>query len=689
MGTLSDSASYVGSFLGDPVFWLLLVGAVLLGGPIGMIPGVGTLTLVAIALPFVITNLDPALGIMFIAGILSLNNTTDAIPAILIGYPTPATQVTFLEGHQLALKGQGAYTLGAVYSVSAVGGITGAIFLALVMPVIRPFIVNFSYAEIAVMALFGIGMVSALSRGAVLKGLVAAVFGLIVTTIGITAFSTVPRFTFGELYLTDGLPLIPVLLGVFALPEVVDLTMTRKPVSAAGKVSTAEVLRGVGYGLRHWVVAMRQGLIGVTLGIIPGVGSGVIDWMSYALGISLTKDKSQFGSGSLDGVLFAESAQNAQNAGQAVPTLAFGIPGSVSWALVLTGLLSFGLAPGIGMLTTNLNVTIGIVLAIAIGNVLVSILAVGLTGAIARLTLIPYPFIGGLLIPLMFLSAYQTSYSMLDLAVTLAFGALGLAMKWWGWPRPPFILAFILGPVVERNVWPALQIGEGPLVFLTRPFAVSILVLGASFIIFITWALRDRSGNADAAAEAQRTAADAVPLLASFGPIKIARRTPFLVWKWEYLLWAVMIGWVAIIVFPATLGYKGPTRFLPFWASIAFFIVMGLHMFTTLMPKAGQQAGRIMDIGMRSGTTNVAMQRLAPMVAWLLGFIVLAGIAGFPLATVMFPMIFIPFNTDISGKRLLLVLIPGAIAAVVSYGIMDTLLHVLWPDPFIRNWFIG
>ena len=335
MDTLAQSGSYIAEFLTDPTFWLLLFAAVLLAGPVGMIPGVGTLTVVAIALPFVVLNLEPALGIVFIAGILSLNNTMDAIPAVLLGYPTAATQVTFLEGHQLALRGEGARTLGAVYAVSAIGGLVSAFILALVMPAIRPFIVNFSYAEITVMALFGIGMVSALSRGAVLKGLVAAVFGLLVTTIGITAFSMVPRFTFGEIYLNEGLPLIPVLLGIFALPEVVDLSMTRRAVAEHGDVSVREVLSGVRYGLKHWVVAIRQGLIGVTLGIIPGVGSGVIDWMSYALGVSLTKDKSQFGKGSLDGVLFAESAQNAQNAGQAVPTLAFGIPGSVAWALIL------------------------------------------------------------------------------------------------------------------------------------------------------------------------------------------------------------------------------------------------------------------------------------------------------------------------------------------------------------------
>ncbi|MDE2838189.1 MAG: tripartite tricarboxylate transporter permease [Chloroflexota bacterium] len=686
METLAQSGTYIGEFLTDPTFWLLLFAAVLLAGPVGMIPGVGTLTVVAIALPFVVLNLEPALGIVFIAGILSLNNTMDAIPAVLLGYPTAATQVTFLEGHQLALRGEGARTLGAVYAVSAIGGLVSAFMLALVMPAIRPFIVNFSYAEITVMALFGIGMVSALSRGAVLKGLIAAVFGLLVTTIGITAFSTVPRFTFGELYLNEGLPLIPVLLGIFALPEVVDLSMTRRAVAERGEVSVKEVVSGVRYGLRHWLVAVRQGLIGVTLGIIPGVGSGVIDWMSYALGVSLSKDKSQFGKGSLDGVLFAESAQNAQNAGQAVPTLAFGIPGSVAWALILAGLLSFGLAPGISMLTANLNITIGIVLAIGIGNVLISLLAVLLTGPIAKLTRIPYAYIAGLLLPLIFLSAYQANFSMLDIVVMLCFGGLGMAMKWWGWPRPPFILAYILGPVVERNAWPALQIGDGPLVFLTRPFALGILVLGALFIVFLTWALRDRESQvaqvtsvvmgSDGANE-QENSSDRPPR---------TRRQLQLRWQWENLLWLVMLGWVAIIVFPDTLGFEGPTRFLPFWASLAFFGLIAAIAVQTLFPKVSTDA-KIMDIGMRSGTGVSAVRQLLPQIGWLLGFVFAVGIIGFPWAAVLFPMAFIPFNTSLKLRQLGLALIPCLLAATVIFGIMDAVLHVLWPDPFLRNLF--
>ena len=261
-------------------------------------------------------------------------------------------------------------------------------------------------------------------------------------------------------------------------------------------------------------------------------------------------------------------------------------------------------------------------------------------------------------------------------------------MKWWGWPRPPFILAFILGPVVERNVWPALQIGEGPLIFLTRPFALSILLLGTAFIVFITWALRDRSISVLPIAQNEPAPLD-VPSAMSLGPLHFSRRTLDRRWRWEYLLWLVMIGWVGGVVFPATLGYSGPTRFLPFWGSIAFFFVMGMFVVTTILPKAVHGTGKIMDIGMRSGSDNVAMRKLFPLIAWVVGFVILAGITGFPLATVIFPVVFIPFNTDLRGRRLSYVLIPGLLAAFVSYGIMDSLLHVLWPHPFIRDWFLG
>ena len=685
MEALAKSIPLIADFLTSPQFWLILGIALVLAGPLGMIPGVGSLTIAAILVPFAILNLDPVHGVMLVAAIISLANTMDSVPAILLGYVTAPTQVTFLEGHQLAQRGEAARALGAVYAVSTIGGVAGAIALALLLPVIRPFIIRFSFPEITAMALFGILMISVLSRGALLRGLAGAMLGLVLATIGLSSFSAQPRFTFDILYLNSGLPIIPVVLGLFALPEVLDLTMTGKPVSDPGtKLSNRQIWDGIKYGLRRWHIAIRQGLFGVGLGIIPGVGSGVIDWLSYMLGIVFTKDRSQFGKGSLDGLLFAESAQNAQNAGQAVPTLGFGIPGSLPWAILLAVLLGYGIAPGLPMLGAHLDITVGVVLSIGIGNVLMVILALAMTPLLLKLTQVPYPFIAATLFPLMLLAAYQSRFNMADIYVVLAMGVLGLAMKWHGWPRPPFIIAFILGPVVEQNAWPALQMGDGVLIFFTRPFTLGILILAAIAIGFLLWALRPQAASAVEQPVISGGSGDEP----GSGRRGVLARLPSLTfsfrWQWEYLLWAILIAWVAGIVLREALGHVPSAAFVPMWASIAFLTLMALLAVMEFTTRRGEL--RIMDIGMRTGTGTAAVRRLLPLIGWLLGFIVAIGFFGFQASAILFPLVFLPFVMGLRGKAWIWVLVSMAMIAAVTLGIMDNLLNVFWPKPFIRNW---
>ena len=203
------------SALGTIDFWIAVVLATTLAGLVGLIPGVGSITVLAISVPFVVFQVeDPVVGLVFLATIGGVSNTLDSIPAVLLGYPSSATQVTFLEGHQLAQRGRGAHTLGAVYAVSMIGGIVGAIALAVTIPVIKPVVLQFGFAEIMAMALFGIAMVSVLSRGAMLKGLIAACFGILLSTVGVHGSTSVTRFTFGQPILWEGLPVIVVSLGL-------------------------------------------------------------------------------------------------------------------------------------------------------------------------------------------------------------------------------------------------------------------------------------------------------------------------------------------------------------------------------------------------------------------------------------------------------------------------------------------
>ena len=297
-------------YLVDPLYWTVLLSVVLLAAIASAIPGMNAFLVMALALPFIIFEVEePAIGLVALATISGVSNTLDSVPAILIGQPSAATQVTFLEGHQLARRGYAAHTLGAVYAVSALGGIVGAALLTIAIPVARPFVLRFGFPEIAATGMVGIAMVIVLSRGAMVRGLISALVGMLLGMIGTMGRLTVDPFV--------SMPLIPFIIGLFALPELVDLMMSRRAVAAEGaQFGRSEVLRGVRYGLSRWKMTVRQSVFGVFLGAIPGVGSAVVDWLAYAFGIVLTKDRSEFGKGSLDGVLFAESAQNAKEAGR-------------------------------------------------------------------------------------------------------------------------------------------------------------------------------------------------------------------------------------------------------------------------------------------------------------------------------------------------------------------------------------
>ena len=467
-------------YLLDPVYWVVLLSVVALAALASAIPGMNAFLVMALAFPFILFEVDePAIGLVALATISGVSNTLDSVPAILIGQPNAATQVTFLEGHQLARRGYAAHTLGAVYAVSALGGIVGAVLLTIAIPVARPFVLKFGFSEIAATGMVGIAMVIVLSRGAMVRGLIAALVGMLLGIIG-----SFGRLTVAPFFVP--MPLVPFIIGLFALPELVDLMMSRRPVAAeGGSFGRSEVLRGVGYGVSRWKMTVRQSTFGVLLGAIPGVGSAVVDWLSYAFGVILTKDRSQFGKGSLDGVLFAESAQNAKEAGAALPTLALGVPGAPTWALVVVAMIPYGVAPGPEMLGTHAHITILLVITLALANLVISGIGVGVTGFLARLTAVPYPIIGAVVIPVALLAAFVDTTSWRGIQIVLGVGVMGLVMKRYSWPRPPMILGFILVDVIERNHFNALSIYEGYWGALTRPLTIVILFIAVAVSVVL------------------------------------------------------------------------------------------------------------------------------------------------------------------------------------------------------------
>ncbi|MCY4581703.1 MAG: tripartite tricarboxylate transporter permease [Chloroflexi bacterium] len=674
------------SALATVEFWIAVFAATALAGIVGLIPGIGSITVLAISVPFVVFQVeDPVIGLVFLATIGGVSNTLDSIPAVLLGYPSSATQVTFLEGHQRAQRGLGASTLGAVYAVSMLGGFVGAVALALTIPVIKPVVLQFGFAEVTAMALFGIAMVSVLSRGAMVKGLIAAAFGILLSTAGVHGSTSVLRFTFGQPILWEGLPIIVVSLGAFALPEILDLTTTGRPVAASAtiqQVSTREVFAGFREGLKRWKVTIRQSLFGVFMGAIPGIGSSVVDWLAYGFGIALSKDKSEFGKGSLDGVLFAESAQNSKEAGQAIPTLALGIPGGLTWVFVLVGMLSYGIAPGPDILTRHGEITITIVVAFAVGNFLVALWGLVLTGQLAKVTLIPYAVLAAAIIPISFLAVLNAMTDWISIPIVLASAVLGLIMKALGWPRPPLILGFILGSVVEINLQSALS-AYGPLGILTRPFTLVLLIILLVTVYLLT--VRFDSGEKLAASTAAPSSGNASsgvqPPAGGEG-----RRSRFsLRFKptWGPDVWAtiVMIAVGAWVLYEVR---DMPARALMFPRAMAVVIV-GLSLLLLSFKWTGRdKRADIMDIGMRSfGVEGAARRGLITAI----GVLALSGgavLIGLQTASVLFAFIY-PAVMMQGRWRWISAGITGVIILLMSIFLFDYLMAVWWPPSIIDD----
>ena len=455
-----------------------LFGGVLLGSVIGFVPGIGGRTTLAILLPFIV-KMDPASALVLIVGIHAIGNTADTIPAILFGIPgsTSAT-ATVMDGYPMAKKGEAQRALGASFLSSGIGGLIGAFTVLATIPMIRPVVLTFGNPEFFMTAILAIVMIALLTGGAPVKGLIAGCAGLMIGMIGVAPQTGVQRWTFDQLYLSDGIPLIPIALGVFAIPELVDMTLggTGTKIAANAQItSTSTKWRGVKDVFAHWWLLVRSSFIGSWIGILPGIGSGSAIWLAYGHAVQSSKDKDNFGKGDVRGVIAPEAANNASDAGDWCLTLAFGIPGSATMSLVLAAMLLLGLSPGPKMVTERLDLTLIIVWSLVLANLMATGLCFLFTRQLAGITKLPVHHLFPVLIVLIFLAAYQSTTDWGDLVALLGFSAIGISMKRFGWPRPPLIVGIVLQRLAETYFF--LTIKLYGFSWLTRPVVIVLFVL--------------------------------------------------------------------------------------------------------------------------------------------------------------------------------------------------------------------
>jgi len=435
-----------------------LVFGVVVGLAVGAVPGIGGFSAMALLLPFSFTmEAQAAIGMML--GIAAASTISDTAPAILFGVPgSAAAQATVLDGHALARKGEAARALGASYSAAMLGGLVGAGFLLLAIPVARVLVKAFGSPELFALGLIGVAMTGSLSGNAPLKGLAAGGLGLLLGMIGFDQVTGSLRWTFDSLYLYDGLPLVVVALGLFGIPELLQLMHGGESISGGDEPTVGSILEGIKDTIRNWFLVIRTSAIGIFTGTVPGLGGAVVDWFAYGHALQTEKGAHEtFGKGDIRGVIGVDAAANAKDGGGLLPTLFFGVPGSTVTALLLTVFLVHGIQPGPALATTGVELTLAIVFSLVLANLLGGSIMLLLGKSIAKISIVPIHIVSPIVIALIVFASVQATSNPRDLLVLGLFGLVGAMMKDTGWPRPPLLVGFILSPILERYYFISTQ----------------------------------------------------------------------------------------------------------------------------------------------------------------------------------------------------------------------------------------
>ncbi len=466
MDVLAIAMPALGDAIGliaQPIVLGYLVLGVVMGLCIGLFPGLGGIAGLSLLLPFMF-GMDPVLGLALMIGMVAVVPTSDTFASVLMGIPgSSASQATVLDGFPMAKKGQAARALSAAFASSLFGGLVGATFLTFFIIIARPIVLEFRTPELLMITIFGLSMVGILAGRVALKGIAAAGLGMMIGTIGEGDSSGELRMaTYDIPYLVDGLKLVIVGLGIFAIPEIVALLRQDRAISDRKPLGGGWLT-----GVRDWFaniwLSVRCSIIGVIVGVIPGLGGSVVDWIAYGHSVQTTKDKSKFGSGEIRGVIGPESSNNAKEGGGLVPTLLFGIPGSGSMAIFIGAIALLGagnIEVGPSMLKNNLDITYAIVWLLALANVVGTLICIAASGGIARLTTIPFSLLAPFLFMIIAFAAFQSSQDIMDLIALFAIGLLGILMRRFDWSRPAFLIGFVLSNPAETYANQAVQIAN-------------------------------------------------------------------------------------------------------------------------------------------------------------------------------------------------------------------------------------
>ncbi|WP_129787018.1 tripartite tricarboxylate transporter permease [Promicromonospora panici] len=463
----------------ENLLWCFL--GVLLGTVIGLLPGLGSTTGVAVLLPLTFT-LEPVTALIMLAGIYYGAQYGGTITSVLLSTPGEAASVvTTLDGYQMAKQGRA----GAALAIAAIGSFIAAIIsLALLMalaPPLATLALRFGPVENLAMMILGLVIVVSFQGGAFVRGALMAIVGLLLSTVGVATGSGEARFTFGSVDLLSGIPFVEVMIGLFALGEVFHQLRTgaEKPIRARFRdmmISRKEIAQSM-------PAIFRGSGIGFLLGMLPGAGSTLASFMSYGIERRVSRNRAGFGSGAIEGVASPESANNAAANANFVPTLALGIPGGATTAVLLGAFTIYGLQPGPLLFEQQPELVWGLLASFFIGNVLLLVLNLPLAPVFAQMLRLPYGYLYPLIILTSCVGAYSVSNNMFSVWVVLVFGVIGFVMKELNLPMAPLVLGLVLGPLFEKALVQTSAVGNGDLgIVFTHPIAVGILAFALALV---------------------------------------------------------------------------------------------------------------------------------------------------------------------------------------------------------------
>jgi putative tricarboxylic transport membrane protein len=651
----------------------LLLGGVMIGLISGVIPGLGGITALSLLLPFTF-GMDPYSAMAILMGLAAAVSHGDVIPAVLFGVPgTVGCAATVMDGYPMAKRGEAGRALGAAFSSSLIGGLFGAMILGVTIPVISPVVLFFGSPELLAICVFGMTLAASLSGNAPMKGFLAALIGLLLSMIGEDQQTSTLRFTFDTLYLWNGMPIVPIALGVFAIPELCDLMINRKAIASTTKIDAISgQWQGWKDSIRNWFLVIRTGALGAVCSMVPGLGAPVIDWIAYGHAIKTEKGAGQtFGKGDVRGVIAAESSTNAREGGALVTTIAFGVPGHPSMAILLGAFLIQGITPGPLMLTKHLDVTYTIVWSLTLANVFGTLICFAFANQFGRLATLRYTLLLPTIMALVYIGAFEGQHDWGDIISLLIFGTVGWIMKRCGWSRPPLVLGFVLGKLIERYMFISVQrYGWEWLTdwFVMLMFGISFFSLGQQIV------KRFRSGG---------------EFKLQFGMPTISLRSSF----------ALVVLCVFALSIYVESGWPFAARLMPMTISVfgIFFAVILLfaESFGTagVASVPGETHGlkdganqMLMDLQMDYGdlTNRQIYSRALEYFVWIYGVLIVAYLIGFVPALVLSTLLFLRFHGR--EKWSTTIVVTAGIFAFL-WLVFDRLIHETWPPTLLGDIF--